>query len=208
MVSNKRWDLYAGFYNPLLRLVESQRRQVFQHLALTEPQNIYLAGCGSGLDLAYLPAQSVVLGVDFSAKMLAKCTEQAKQLASQGHPLDLTLRQGKAELSELPDQSVDLVVLHLILAVTDNPHGLLAEASRIVKPNGIISLWDKFIPSQQKAGVLRKTADYISRKLGTTLLLDIDTLLQPHSLAIMQRYGMFEGSILRGQMQHLILQKQ
>ncbi|MGV6989769.1 class I SAM-dependent methyltransferase [Testudinibacter sp. P80/BLE/0925] len=202
MVSDKRWDFYAGFYNPLLRLAAAPRRQVFARLALNEPQRIYLAGCGSGLDLAYLPKGSQVHAVDFSEAMLAKCEQQAKQLEKQGHKLELTLQQRQAELSGLPDNSMDLVILHLILAVTDDPQGLLAEAVRVLKPNGIISVWDKFVPPEKDVGVLRKVADYVSRKLGTTLLLQIDPLLQPHSLAIMQRYG-----LLHGQMQHLILRK-
>lgn len=203
MVSDKRWDFYAGFYNPLLRLATTQRRQVFAHLGLQQAQRVYLAGCGSGLDLAYLPVGSQVLGVDFSEMMLAKCDQQAQQLAKQGHKLEVSLQQSLAEVSGLPDESVDLVVLHLILAVTDNPQGLLAEAVRILKPNGMISIWDKFVPVEKNAGMLRKMADYVSRKLGTTLLLRIDDLLQPHSLAIMQRHN-----LLHGQMQHLILQKE
>lgn len=202
MVSNKRWDFYALFYNPLLRLAAAQRRQVFAHLGLTEPLSVYLAGCGSGLDLAYLPNDSQVHALDFSQAMLAKCGQQAQQLAAQGHQLDLRLQQGRAESADLPDNSVDLVVLHLILAVTDNPQGLLAEAVRVLKPSGMISVWDKFVPQGQQAGGLRKIADMISRKLGTTLLLNIDDLLQPHSLAIMQRH-----SLLHGQMQHLVLRK-
>ncbi|MGR6980925.1 class I SAM-dependent methyltransferase [Testudinibacter sp. P27/CKL/0425] len=203
MVSDKRWDFYAGFYNPLLRLATTQRRQVFAHLGLQQAQRVYLAGCGSGLDLVYLPGGSQVLGVDFSEMMLAKCDQQVQQLAKQGHKLEVSLQQSLAEVSGLPGESVDLVVLHLILAVTDNPQGLLAEAVRILKPNGMISIWDKFVPVEKNAGMLRKMADYVSRKLGTTLLLQIDDLLQPHSLAIMQRHN-----LLHGQMQHLILQKE
>lgn len=202
MVSHKRWDFYAGFYNPLLRLVAAQRRQVFTHLALTEPQQIYLPGCGSGLDLGYMPIGSQVHAMDFSETMLAKCDQQVQQLARQGHSLEVALRQRVAESSGLPDQSVDLVILHLILAVMDNPESLLEETFRVLKWGGRISIWDKFLPAQQSAGALRRIADFFSRKLGTTLLLDIDGLLERHSLVIIKRYSM-----LHGQMQHLILEK-
>ncbi|WP_052122380.1 class I SAM-dependent methyltransferase [Chelonobacter oris] len=208
MVSARRWDCYARFYDILLRPAAQQRRQVFDHLALKSARRIYLAGCGSGLDLAYLPQQSAVSAVDFSAVMLRKCAERAQHLSRRGHSLDLTLRQGAAEHSSLPDCCVDVVILHLILAVIDNPQALLQEACRIVKPDGIISVWDKFVPPQQKVGRVRRMADYLARKVGTTLVLDIDALLQPHSLAIMQRHSMFQGRMRHGQMQHLVLQKE
>lgn len=202
MVTAKRWDCYARFYDLLLKSMAAERAQLFQRLDLSQPLQIYLAGCGSGLDLPYLPAQSAVLAVDFSAEMLKHCESLQQKLDSQGHQLDLTLRQSKAELSGLVDQSVDLVILHLILAVTDNPQGLLQEAVRVLKPGGKISIWDKFVPPNQSISMLRRFLDFFSRKLGTTLLLQIDTLLQGYSLAIIQRQA-----LLGGQMQHLLLQK-
>ncbi|TNH06781.1 class I SAM-dependent methyltransferase, partial [Testudinibacter sp. TR-2022] len=60
MVGAGRWDSYAKFYNLVLKTVASQRQQLFQRLALAEPLEVYIAGCGSGLDLPYLPAQSAV----------------------------------------------------------------------------------------------------------------------------------------------------
>ncbi|KAE9527444.1 class I SAM-dependent methyltransferase [Testudinibacter aquarius] len=198
MVGAARWDSYAKFYNLVLKTVAAQRQQLFQRLVLSEPLKVYIAGCGSGLDLPYLPAQSAVLGVDFSAKMLKQSAQLQQQLQAQGHPLALTLQQGRAECSGLADSSVDLVLLHLILAVTDQPQALLQEAIRVLKPGGVISIWDKFAP--QQISRLRRIADYLSRRLGTTLLLQIDDLLQPHSLVIMQRHRM-----LCGQMQHLMM---
>ena len=202
MVTAKRWDCYARFYDLLLKSMAAERAQLFQRLDLSQPLQVYLAGCDSGLDLPYLPAQSTVLAVDFSAEMLKHCESLQQKLDSQGHQLDLTLRQSKAELSGLVDQSVDLVILHLILAVTDNPQGLLQEAVRVLKPGGKISIWDKFVPPNQSISMLRRFLDFFSRKLGTTLLLQIDTLLQGYSLAIIQRQA-----LLGGQMQHLLLQK-
>ncbi|SMB90014.1 Methylase involved in ubiquinone/menaquinone biosynthesis [Pasteurella testudinis DSM 23072] len=189
-----------GLLCPILQFAAENRRFTARTAvsALGIVRTVDRVGCGSGLDLPYLPAQSAVLAVDFSAQMLKQSADLQRQLQAQGHELALTLRQGRAEQSGLADHSVDLVLLHLILAVTDQPQALMEEAVRVLKPGGVISIWDKFAP--QRIGWLRRTADYLSRKLGTTLLLQIDPLLQPHSLAIMQRHTM-----LYGQMQHLIL---
>ena len=81
MINNKYWDFYSRFYNPLLKMAEKERSLLYENLALNlqQPLNVYVAGCGTGLDFPYLPPNSRIHGVDVSADMLAKATTLAKQ---------------------------------------------------------------------------------------------------------------------------------
>lgn len=201
MVGNKHWDFYSRFYNPLLKIAGKERSVLYENLALDmrQPLDIYVAGCGTGLDFPFLPQGSRLSAVDFSAEMLAKAEKSAKQrdFAS------VQLRQTRAECSGLPDSSQDLVILHLILAVTDQPQLLLNEAVRVLKPNGIISVWDKFLPDGEKASATRNLLNFFTTKLATSINLQIEPLLANLPLRIVQRE--FRVAKL---MQHIILQKE
>lgn len=202
MVKPSYWDFYSIFYNPLLSLVARYRRQSLLRLSLSQPVNVYIAGCGSGLDLPYLPINSQVTAIDFSAKMLEKCQQQYQQLQQNAHPLSLTLRQGRAECSRLGDNSMDWVLLHLILSVTDQPQALLQEAIRVLKPGGRISIWDKFQPPENQHRTCRYLFDRVTRRLGTTINLSISDLLASEHIEVIEQHFM-----LGQQMRHIILQK-
>lgn len=207
MASAARWNTYSKVYNFFLQAADNLRRQQFQlldrqHIWQPIPQHIYIAGAGTGLDLPYLQQrlapQSQLTLVDFSANMLA----QAETLLQQAqYPWQITTKVGRAEESGLPDQSCDLVLLHLILAVTSTPEALLNEAVRILKPNGFISLWDKFLPDGKQPSLCRKGFNAITTALGTTINLRLHDLIAPLPLKIEQRqichFGLMQQVILR-----------
>jgi ubiquinone/menaquinone biosynthesis C-methylase UbiE len=61
------------------------------------------------------------------------------------------------------NESFDVVVLHLILAVVEKPEHCLAEAVRVLKPGGRILLFDKFLRRGQHAWVRRSLNIFISQ---------------------------------------------
>ncbi|MBV7387900.1 methyltransferase domain-containing protein [Pasteurellaceae bacterium TAE3-ERU1] len=202
MADAKRWDLYAYLYDHVIALAGKQREQVFAAMDLRACHTFWLPGCGSGQDLAFLPAQSAVHAQDFSAKMLEKCTARHEQLREQGLMLDLHLKQGSVYTSGLEDNSVDGVLLHLILAVVDDETALLQETLRVLKPGGVLSIWDKAVPQGGRISALRRVLNAITRALGTRVTLQIDSLLEGQPLAIISQQAFFGG-----QMQHYCLRK-
>ena len=200
MVSNKHWDFYSRFYNPLLKIMAKERPVLYQNLALDlqQPLNIYVAGCGTGLDFPYLPPNSYVHAVDFADQMLLRAQRMADKLQ-----LNMQLKQARAEHSGLADNSQDLVILHLILAVTNQPQQLLDEAVRVLKPNGIISVWDKFLPDGKQPSLMRNLVNSFTTKMATSINLQIEPLLSNLPLRIIHREFR-----LAGLMQHIVLQKQ
>ncbi|MDU8925173.1 class I SAM-dependent methyltransferase [Pasteurellaceae bacterium LIM206] len=199
MTNATSWDIYSVFYNPLIKTLQTQRQDVFQHLSPgTAPQQIYIAGCGTGADLSFLPANSRIVAADFSGAMLRKAERRAAEL----HFSHIHFQQGRAEYSGLADDSQDLVLLHLILAVTDQPQVLLDEAVRIVKPGGRISIWDKFLPDDKTAPLWRKGLNVLTRRLATSINLQVAPLLQGLPVEIVHRKFYFARL-----MQHIILTK-
>lgn len=200
MVSDKHWDFYSRFYNLLLKITEKERSVLYQNLALElqQPLDIYVAGCGTGLDFPFLPRGSRISAVDFSAEMLAK----AKKVADKLDFAAFHLRQARAECSGLADNSQDLVILHLILAVTDQPQQLLNEAVRVLKPNGIISVWDKFLPDGEPPSSMRNLFNFFTTKIATSINLQIEPLLANLPVQIIHR----EYRVAK-LMQHIVLQK-
>lgn len=208
MASANRWNVYSTIYNPFLYFADTMRRQQFELLDQAKiwqltPMNVYLAGAGTGLDLPYLVQRlaknSKITCVDFSAKMLEKAEKLGKKYTNQ---VQTEFKVTRAELSGLADNSCDLAIIHLVLAVTDQPDLLLQEAIRVLKPNGIISLWDKFLPDDQQPSLLRKICNQITLALGTSINLQLSKLIQPYPLKIQTRTYCHAGL-----MQQVILQK-
>ena len=65
-----------------------------------------------------------------------------------------------------PDQSFDLIVMHLILAVVPHPAQALAEAERVLRPGGQILILDKFLRPGAFAP-LRRAINLLIRHLAT-----------------------------------------
>lgn len=207
MANSTRWDFYSNIYNPFLYFAKTMRNRQFALLDQsgfwqTNAMQVYVAGAGTGLDLPYLQTrlakQSAVKLVDFSSKMLAKAQQLAHKL---DHQLQLDFSVGRAELSGLPDNSCDLVILHLVLAVTDQPELLLQEVSRVLKPNGVLSLWDKFLADNASPSYLRQIANKLTLALGTSINLQLTPLLADLPLQIETRTychaGLMQQVIIR-----------
>ena len=103
-------------------------------------------GCGYGRSLAELRACGYgnLLGVDFSAKMIARGREI--------HPgLDLRVLEGRA--LPLPDQSIDAALLLAVLTCIpedEEQEALAAEILRVLKPGGMLHVNDFLLNSDER----------------------------------------------------------
>ncbi len=141
-----RYSVYASFYDFGPGFVEERRRAI-SLLGLASGERVLVPGVGTGADLPLLPHTVSVLGVDLTPAMLARARNH-------GRP-GVELRVMNAERLELPDGSFDAVLLHQVLEVVADPVACLAEAARVLRVGGRISVYDKFVGEDAPHGPLR-----------------------------------------------------
>ncbi|HSG23999.1 MAG TPA: class I SAM-dependent methyltransferase [Azonexus sp.] len=134
-----------------------------------EPGRVLLAGVGTGLDLPHLPPQHHYVGLDLNRAMLQRALPRIG-------PVDFQPVQGDAQRLPFADASFDSAVLHLILAVVPAPALCLAEIARILRPDGTVLLFDKFLRRGQPA-LLRRMANPLVRRVATRLDVVFEDLL-------------------------------
>ena len=104
---------------------------------LDEEATVADLGCGTGQFAATVaPYVARVLAIDESAAMLAAAR---RRLAPHEN---VVLRQGDLEALPLEDGEADLAVLLLVLHHLSEPAAALAEAARVVKPDGRLLVVD------------------------------------------------------------------
>jgi ubiquinone/menaquinone biosynthesis C-methylase UbiE len=132
-----RYSLYAAFYD-LGPSYAAERRRAIDLLALRAGERVLVPGVGTGADLPLLPAGIELVAGDLTPAMLARARRLAPP-ASELRPMD-------ACRLDLEDASFDAALLHQLLEVVPDPVRCLAEAARVVRPGGRISVFDKFLP--------------------------------------------------------------
>ncbi|MSO71815.1 MAG: metalloregulator ArsR/SmtB family transcription factor [Alphaproteobacteria bacterium] len=121
-------------------------------------ENLLDIGTGTGRMLLLLGERvRRGVGVDASREMLALARANLES-AKLNH---LSVRQGDMYQLPWPDPSFDLVVIHMVLHFADDPAAAVAEAARVLRPDGRIVIAD-FAPHALEE--LRR--DYAHRRLG------------------------------------------
>jgi ubiquinone/menaquinone biosynthesis C-methylase UbiE len=155
-----RYTLWAPLYDSVARFGQQRRRSIAL-LGLQPGERVLLVGAGTGADLPLIPEGVSVLATDLTPAMLAK----AKPRVRPG--IELRVMDGQA--LDLPDESFDAVILHLILAVIPDPVACLREAARVLKPGGRIAVFDKFLPDGVSPSLPRRIANAVSGALFTEI---------------------------------------
>src|SRR2546426_7841468 len=92
-------------------------------------------GMGTGLNLPYYRDDARLTGIEFSPAMLELARERAKELGG-----DPDLRVGDAQALEFADESFDTVVCTLALCTIPDDRKAVAEARRVLRPEGRLLL--------------------------------------------------------------------
>ena len=155
-----RYTLWAPFYDLAVGF-GAQRRRSIELLALRPGERVLLVGAGTGADVSYLPVGVEALLTDLTPAML----ERAKPRLSPGHQLAIM----DGQQLDLPDNSFDAVILHLILAVIPDPVRALSEVARVLRPGGRVAVFDKFLPVGVRPNIARRLANRVVGLLFTEI---------------------------------------
>ena len=156
------YTLISLIYDPLIAQATAHWRQhSLKLINQNTDKKVLINGIGSGLDIPHLTVDCEYTGTDITPAMLTKAKKRAHK-----SPYNIKLLQ--ADCMDLPfaDNSFDVVLMHLILAVVPDNTKALQEASRVLKPGGRIQIFDKFLSPGALAPV-RRLINLFSRHIAT-----------------------------------------
>jgi ubiquinone/menaquinone biosynthesis C-methylase UbiE len=192
----KSYSLIAPIYDLFIEgTMRAARMRSLSALPTDVTGQVLISGSGTGLDLPLLPALHHYTALDFNAAMLSRAR-------SRGAALQVDWILGDSMSLPFADQHFDHIVLHLILAVVPEPQCCLSEAARVLKPNGTIILFDKFLKPGQTAP-LRRLLTPLSGRIATRMDVVFEEILtavpelQVVSDVPMLAGGWFRGIVLR-----------
>lgn len=193
-----RYSLYTPIYDLVVSALQNSRKKAIDHLDIPANCKILIVGAGTGKDLELLPSDVEITAIDITPSMLGRLKIKADKLG-----LNVNTEVMDASDMRFADKEFDLVLLHLILAVVPDPEGCIKEAERVLKPEGQISIMDKFVPEGGQASLLRKLANLFTRVLFSDITRQAEPYLQLAGLKKVSDQGVF----LSGQFRHMIVEK-
>ncbi|MBX7054695.1 MAG: class I SAM-dependent methyltransferase [Pyrinomonadaceae bacterium] len=154
------YDNFATYYDRVFRPFErlylaAARRETIAEL----PENAMLleVGAGTGANFEYYPRFRSAVASELSPQMLGHARTKTSSIA---------LTQADAQQLPFPDDRFDAAFATLVFCTIPDPARAFGELSRVVKPGGLIVLFEHVRPS----GILGYVFDVLSR--ATVALID------------------------------------
>ncbi|WP_432666980.1 methyltransferase domain-containing protein [Wukongibacter baidiensis] len=191
---SKLYDIFFGS-----KIINKQREKAINLLRLQENDRVLLIGIGTGEDLKFLPKDVKVTGIDITDEMLEITRNKGENLGIN----NLEIINMDGQNLDFTNESFDAIVLNLILAVIPDASKCLREAERVLKPDGKIVIFDKFLEADKKVGVFREILNKITTSLGTDINRRFSEIMKDTNLKITEE----RESMLRGMYRIILLQK-
>jgi ubiquinone/menaquinone biosynthesis C-methylase UbiE len=174
-----RYTLYLPIYDIIVLFLKKSRKRSIKALNIQPGEKVLIIGAGTGLDLEFMPLHCEVIATDITPAMV-----EIIRLRNTKLDLHLITQVMDGQALNFSNQSFDVVILHLILAVIPDPVACLKEAERVLKPGGRITVFDKFVRPHQKASFFRRCFNVLTNIFFTDITRSFETLVQQTSLTI------------------------
>jgi ubiquinone/menaquinone biosynthesis C-methylase UbiE len=127
-----RERLFAALYDPMSAKAErSFGAEAKRKLLANARGRVLEIGVGTGLSFPHYPADVELTAVEPSAPMLRRAQQRAEELGR-----DVTFVAAPAEKLPFADGSFDTAVSLVVLCSVSDPHAVLAELRRVLRPGG------------------------------------------------------------------------
>lgn len=189
----------AAHYDLLLEpLLHHIRKKLTRWIKENRPGRILDIGCGTGKQLAMLPANLEAIGIDLSPAMLQQADKKKRTNCIQADAIKLPFA----------DDSFDLAVSQFALHEKDvlTRQAELAEIRRILKPSGLLSITDFDLPynTEPLARLFSWGISQIERRAGGEHYQNYQAwmnaggcqaLISSAGWQLRQEYGFYRGNI-------------
>ncbi|MGE7694013.1 class I SAM-dependent methyltransferase [Lysinibacillus sp. NPDC094177] len=153
--------IYDKFFNSGKFL--NARKQIFQSIPFNHQQKILFVGVGTGADLELINHANLnITAIDYSTDMLGKAKKKFENST-------ITFLEMDAQNIEFENESFDYVIASLILSVVPDATKCFQEMTRVLKQEGKIIVFDKFVPKNKKLSIPKMLLRPIISVLGTDI---------------------------------------
>ncbi|MGG0409195.1 class I SAM-dependent methyltransferase [Peribacillus simplex] len=169
----KGWSpIYDKIFNSHLFL--DARKRIFEEIHFIDDAKVLFVGVGTGADLELIKNLDLeITAIDLSAHMLKKAMEKFDNTSINFLEMD-------AQHMEFENESFDYIVGSLVLSVVPDANECLQEMIRVLKGEGKIIIFDKFISKDERLSLPKKLLRPIIRFLGTDIGLRFEDLFSRH----------------------------
>jgi len=193
MTMTNRWNqlryrLYAPVYDWVAQPLERGRKRAIERLDPQPGDNVLILGCGTGMDLDYLPSGVEVTAIDVTQTMVRRTESRGESL-----DIDVDARVGDARSLPFDDDAFDAVILHLVLSVVPEPEAVVAETARVLNTDGRVSIYDKFVSHGERPSLRRRALNPLARFLFANLNRSLEPMVADTHLTIGEREPFFGG---------------
>lgn len=194
-VNTNRWNrirytLYTPGYDFAASILKDSRRKSIESLDVKSGDKVLILGAGTGLDLEFLPSNCEITAIDITPAMVDRMVKRNKKL---NRNLNAKVMDGQS--LQFADAEFDKVILHLILAVIPDPIACIKEAERVLKPNGEVVVYDKFVRKGAKVSFRRKLANIITNSFFSDITRDFESIVAQTKFTVLSDVdGDFNGN--------------
>ncbi|GIN92156.1 hypothetical protein J6TS1_40890 [Siminovitchia terrae] len=161
--------IYDKFFNSGIFL--KARKQIFQQIQFNNNQKILFVGVGTGADLELIGHSDLdITAIDYSPDMLEIAKKKFKNST-------ICFLEMDAQNMDFDNESFDYVIASLILSVVPDANKCFSEITRVLKPEGKIIIFDKFVPKNKKLSLPKVLLRPIIKVLGTDIGRSFEELL-------------------------------
>jgi phosphatidylethanolamine/phosphatidyl-N-methylethanolamine N-methyltransferase len=154
----------ADFYDSWFGMVSRPaRREAVNLVNCTRGEQVLEVGVGTGLALPFYNMEKRVTGIDLSGDMLKIAR---KRVAAGGLHNVEALLEIDAQATSFETGQFDIAVAMFVASVVPDPHALVAELRRVVRPGGKIVFVNHFAQDRGLIARVERALAPVSAKLG------------------------------------------